>query len=35
MAAAANEAYKEAKALGRGDQDFAAVYEATQKGGKK
>ncbi|PNH10975.1 putative oxidoreductase GLYR1 [Tetrabaena socialis] len=31
VAAAANEAYKTAKALGRGDQDFAAVYEATQK----
>ncbi|GIL82520.1 hypothetical protein Vretimale_11943 [Volvox reticuliferus] len=31
VAAAANEAYKNAKAKGHGDEDFAAVYEATQK----
>eukprot|EP00198_Chlamydomonas_reinhardtii_P009483 XP_001698820.1 gamma hydroxybutyrate dehydrogenase [Chlamydomonas reinhardtii] len=31
VAAAANESFKTAKALGRGDEDFAAVYEATQK----
>eukprot|EP00877_Chromochloris_zofingiensis_P001313 jgi/Chrzof1/11182/Cz05g27060.t1 len=30
LAAAANEAYKEAKAKGLGDDDFAAVYEAVQ-----
>jgi glyoxylate/succinic semialdehyde reductase len=28
VAAAANEAYKRAKAAGLGDADFAAVYEA-------
>ncbi len=28
VAAAANEAYKRAKAAGHGDADFAAVYEA-------
>lgn len=31
VAAAANELYKNAKAQGRGDEDFAAVFEATQK----
>ncbi|KAG2488739.1 hypothetical protein HYH03_012738 [Edaphochlamys debaryana] len=31
VAAAANECYKEAKAKGLGDSDFAAVYESTQK----
>ncbi|KAG2432149.1 hypothetical protein HXX76_009072 [Chlamydomonas incerta] len=31
VAAAANESFKTAKALGRGDEDFTAVYEATQK----
>lgn len=31
VAAAANEAFKEARAKGHGDADFAAVYEATQK----
>ncbi|KAG2439082.1 hypothetical protein HYH02_006607 [Chlamydomonas schloesseri] len=31
VAAAANESFKAAKALGRGDDDFAAVYEATQQ----
>ena len=31
VAAAANESYKDAKAKGRADEDFAAVYEATQK----
>lgn len=30
VAAAANEAYKRAKALGQEDEDFAAVYESTQ-----
>lgn len=30
VAAAANEAYKQAKSKGYGDADFAAVYEATQ-----
>jgi 3-hydroxyisobutyrate dehydrogenase-like beta-hydroxyacid dehydrogenase len=29
VAAAANEAYKRAKAAGLGDADFAAVYEAV------
>ena len=29
VAAAANEAFKEAKTKGFGDADFAAVYEAT------
>jgi 3-hydroxyisobutyrate dehydrogenase-like beta-hydroxyacid dehydrogenase len=31
VAAAANEAFKAARALGRGDEDFAAVYEAIAK----
>ncbi|GLC35117.1 Putative oxidoreductase glyr1 [Pleodorina starrii] len=31
VAAAANEAFKDAKGKGRGDDDFAAVYEATQQ----
>lgn len=30
VAAAANEAFKQAKAKGYGDSDFAAVYEAIQ-----
>lgn len=30
LAAAANEAFKRAKARGLGDADFAAVFEATQ-----
>ena len=30
VAAAANEAFKAARALGHGDSDFAAVYEATR-----
>jgi glyoxylate/succinic semialdehyde reductase len=30
VAAAANEQFKAARAKGRGDEDFAAVYEATQ-----
>ena len=30
VAAAANELFKAAKAKGKGDEDFAAVYEATQ-----
>jgi glyoxylate/succinic semialdehyde reductase len=34
VAAAANEAFKAAMALGLGDSDFAAVYEATQAGKK-
>ena len=29
VAAAANEQFKAARAKGRGDDDFAAVYEAT------
>jgi hypothetical protein len=29
VTAAANERYEKAKALGLGDADFAAVYEAT------
>lgn len=29
IAAAANETYKKAKAAGKGDDDFAAIYEAT------
>jgi 3-hydroxyisobutyrate dehydrogenase-like beta-hydroxyacid dehydrogenase len=33
VAAAANEAYKQAKSKGYGDADFAAVYEATQISG--
>ena len=33
VAAAANEAYKQAKSKGYGDADFAAVYEATQASG--
>jgi 3-hydroxyisobutyrate dehydrogenase-like beta-hydroxyacid dehydrogenase len=33
VAAAANEAYKQAKSKGYGDADFAAVYEATQVSG--
>lgn len=31
VAAAANEMFKAARAKGRGDEDFAAVYEATQQ----
>ena len=31
VAAAANEAYKQAKRLGLGDADFSAVFEATQQ----
>ena len=30
IAAASNEVFKAAKKLGKGDDDFAAVYEATQ-----
>jgi hypothetical protein len=33
VAAAANEAFKQAKAKGYGDADFAAVYEAIQVSG--
>ena len=33
VAAAANEAFKQAKAKGFGDCDFAAVYEAIQVSG--